>query len=123
MPLATYKLLHILGVLLIFAALGGLALTVADGATKETSSVRKLIGMTHGIGMLVVLVGGFGALARLDIQGGGLPGWIIVKLAVWLALGALITLPYRRPATARTVFWLLPVLGAVAVSMALWKPF
>ena len=43
-PYETYKVLHILGVLLAFATLGGLALTVANGATKSTSSVRRLIG-------------------------------------------------------------------------------
>jgi len=123
MPLATYKLLHILGVLVIFAALGGLALTVANGATKENSRVRRLISAAHGIGMFLVLLGGFGALARLGLPGGGLPGWIIVKLAVWLVIGGLVAVPYRKPAMALTVFWLLPVLGAVAVSMALWKPF
>jgi hypothetical protein len=35
-PYETYKVLHILGVLLAFATLGGLALTVANGATKST---------------------------------------------------------------------------------------
>jgi hypothetical protein len=80
--------------------------------------------MTHGIGTFVILLGGFGALARLNIQGGGgLPGWIIVKVVVWLAVAAIVVLPYRKPGTARLVFWALPVLGAVAVGMALWKPF
>lgn len=121
--LEVYKLLHIVGVLVTFAALGGLALTVANGATKQTSGVRKLIAMTHGIGVFVVLLGGFGALARLNVKGGSpLPGWIIVKLLVWLAVAGLVVLPYRKPETARTVFWLLPALAVVAVSMALWKP-
>ena len=121
--LQTYKLLHILGVLVVFAALGGLALTVANGATKETTAVRKPIAIAHGLGMFLILLGGFGALARLGVMhGGGLPGWVIVKLVIWLAVGAFISLPYRRPALARPVFWSLPVLGAVAVAMALWKP-
>jgi hypothetical protein len=123
-PLEPYKLLHIVGVMLAFAALGGLALTVENGATKQTSRSRKLIAMTHGIAMFLVILGGFGALARLNIShGGGLPGWIIVKLLVWLAMAAIVVLPYRKPASARAVFWALPVLGVIAVSMALWKPF
>jgi uncharacterized membrane protein len=123
-PLEPYKLLHIVGVMLAFAALGGLALTVENGATRQTSRSRKLIAMTHGIAMFLVILGGFGALARLNIShGGGLPGWIIVKLVVWLAMAAIVVLPYRKPESARAVFWALPVLGAIAVSMALWKPF
>ncbi|MCU0621220.1 MAG: hypothetical protein MUC69_06945 [Gemmatimonadales bacterium] len=120
--LETYKLVHILGALLTFAALGGLTLTVANGATKQSSGVRRLIAITHGVATFLILLGGFGALARLGIVG-GLPGWIYVKLVVWLLVAVLVVVPYRRPDLARTLFWVLPVLGTVAVSMALWKPF
>ena len=118
----TYKLLHILGVLILFAGLGGLTLTVVNGATKQTSGARKTIAMAHGIGSFVILLGGFGALARLGMHG-GLPGWILVKLAIWLVLSGLVMVPYRKPELARTIFWLLPVFAAVAIAMALWKPF
>ncbi|HEX5632284.1 MAG TPA: hypothetical protein VFX50_03615, partial [Gemmatimonadales bacterium] len=103
-------------------ALGGLLLTVANGATKQTSGVRRLIAGWHGASLFLVLLGGFGALARLN-GGGGLPGWVIVKLVLWLALAAIVALPYRRPELARPLFWLLPVVGGVAVYMALYKPF
>ena len=109
MTLETYKLLHIVAALATFAALGGLALSVANGATKQTNTTRKLIAMTHGIGTFLILLGGF--------------GWVIVKLVVWLVVAGLVAIPYRKPAAARAVFWALPVLGVVAVAMALWKPF
>lgn len=122
-PYETYKVLHILGVLLAFAALGGLALTVANGATKSTSSVRRLIAITHGVATFIILLGGFGALARLGVMHGNLPGWVLVKLACWVVLAVLVAIPYRKPALARAIFWLLPVLGGVAVVMAIYKPF
>jgi hypothetical protein len=122
-PLETYKVLHILGVLLGFATLGGLALTVANGATKSTSSVRRLIAIAHGVATFIILVGGFGALARLGVSHGSLPGWILVKLACWVVLALLVALPYRRPELARAVFWFLPVLGGIAIVMAVYKPF
>jgi hypothetical protein len=122
-PLETYKVLHILGVLLGFATLGGLALTVANGATKSTSSVRRLIAITHGVATFVILLGGFGTLARLGVSHGSLPGWILVKLACWVVLAALVALPYRRPELARAIFWFLPVLGGIAIVMAVYKPF
>ncbi len=122
-PYETYKVLHLLGVLLAFAALGGLSLTVANGATKATSSVRRLIAITHGAAMFVILLGGFGALARLGVMHGNLPGWVLVKLGCWVVLAALVAIPYRRPDLARTVFWFLPVLGVAASIMAIYKPF
>ncbi len=36
---------------------------------------------------------------------------------------ALVALPYRGPALARTVLFLLPLLGAVAAALAVYKPF
>ena len=122
-PYETYKVLHILGVLLAFATLGGLALTVANGATKSTSSVRRLIAITHGAATFIILLGGFGALARLGIMHGNLPGWVLVKLACWAVLAVLVVIPYRKPSLARPIFWFLPVLGGIAVVMAIYKPF
>jgi uncharacterized YccA/Bax inhibitor family protein len=122
-PYEVYKVLHIVGVLLTFAVLGGLALTVASGATKSTSSVRRLIAATHGAGTFIILLGGFGALARLGMtQGLGLPLWIWIKLACWVVLALVVMVPYRRPELARPVFWFLPVLGLVAVWAAIYKP-
>jgi uncharacterized membrane protein len=118
----TYKLLHILGVVILFAGLGGLTLTVVNGATKQTSGARRTIAVAHGIGVFIVLLGGFGALARLGIKD-GLPGWILVKLVIWLVVAGLVAVPYRKPELAKPIFWLLPVLAAVAIGMALWKPF
>ena len=116
-----YKVLHIVGVLLTFAVLGGLALTVANGATKSTSSVRRLIAATHGAGTFIILLGGFGALARLGMPQ-GLPLWIWIKLACWAIIAALVVVPYRRPELARPIFWFLPILGAVAAWAAIYKP-
>ena len=122
-PFETYKVLHILGALLAFAALGGLALTVANGATRTTSSVRRLVAIAHGVAMFVILLGGFGALARLGVMHGNLPGWVLIKLACWVVLAVLVAIPYRWPALARAVFWSLPVLGGIAIVMAIYKPF
>jgi hypothetical protein len=121
-PLEAYKLLHIVAVLATFAALGGLLLTVANGATKQSSAVRRLIAGWHGTTLFLVLLGGFGALARLGIED-GLPGWIWVKIAMWVVLAAIVAIPYRKPELARPLFWLLPLVGTVAVYMALYKPF
>ena len=114
LSVAAYKVAHIFGVLLVF---------VAFGAALVDGSRRKLATMTHGIGLLIVLVAGFGALARLGIHGpGGWPLWIWLKLLIWLALGAAMTVARRSPATAKALWWLLPLLGAAAAYLALFKP-
>ncbi len=119
-----YKVVHLIGIFLTLAALAGLALAAANGATKQTNPARRLIAVSHGLGLLVILVGGFGLLARLGvIHGSAFPGWVWAKLALWLAIGALVAVPYRRPDLARLVFVALPVLGGVAAWLAIYKPF
>jgi hypothetical protein len=119
-----YKVIHLIGIFLTLAGLAGLALAAANGATKHSNSARRLISVFHGLGLVVALLGGFGLLARLGVMHGGMwPGWVWAKLAIWLTLGALVALPYRRPDLARLVFIALPVLGGLASWLAIYKPF
>jgi hypothetical protein len=114
LSLAAYKVVHILGVLLVF---------VAFGAALGEGSRRKLASLTHGIGLLIVLIAGFGAMARLGISGpGSWPLWIWLKLVIWLVLGAAMIVAKRSPAAARALWWALPLLGAAAAYLALFKP-
>ncbi|MFQ5888679.1 MAG: hypothetical protein ACE5JR_01365 [Gemmatimonadota bacterium] len=117
-----YKFVHILGILLAFTALGAVSLHALNGGSRESNRSRKLVAFTFGTGMLLLLVGGFGQLAKLGM-GGGLPGWAWGKLAIWLALGALLILPYHRPDLARLTWFGAPALGALAAYLALDKPF
>ena len=77
---------------------------------------------THGTGLLISLVGGFGLLARLGLTG-GLPGWVYLKLAIWLGLGMSPILLYKRPQTAKAVWFILIVLFISAAYTARYKPF
>ena len=116
-----YKLVHLLGMFMLFTVLGGIALHAINGGTKQSNVGRKLIAALHGVALFIILLGGFGMLARLGI-GGALPGWIIFKLGIWVALPFIGMLPYRKPATARWVLVIVPVLGILAGYMALYKP-
>jgi hypothetical protein len=123
-PRDFYEILHVLGIAMIFVAIGGVAVHAANGGSKATSGTRGLVSTMHGLGALLILVGGFGMLARIGFQhGGNFPGWLWVKIAVWLVLSAVVLLPYRKPALARPFVVLLPLLAGVAVYMALYKPF
>ena len=63
-------------------------------------------------------------LARLGfLHGANFPGWLWVKILVWVILSAVVLMPYRRPGLAKPFLLLLPLLAGVAVYMALYKPF
>lgn len=112
MPYEIYRLLHILGVILVFMALGAAALHAGNGGTRDSNPSRRTVAIAHGVGLLVVLVAGFGMLAKKF--GGGLPGWVHPKLLIWLLLGAATTLLARKPGSAPVMWFLLPLLGGVA---------
>lgn len=114
-----FKVLHLLGVFLLFAALGGLVLRAYAGQTARDRAA-KLAAITHGLALVILLVTGFGMLGMLKL---GVPGWAWVKLGVWLAMGALVAVIRRSPSSAGWLWWLLPALGLVAAWLALYKPF
>lgn len=119
---SVYKIIHLIGVLMVFLALGGVATHTINGGSK-IHSWRRPIAFTHGVGLLLSLVGGFGLLARLGIVHGGLPGWVLAKLGIWVLFAVLIGVISRRPAWAKPIWPLIIVLGATAAFLAGSKPF
>lgn len=118
MPYAIYKLLHVIGLMLLFLGMGGLLL----GARSALDRAPKGTAILHGVGLFAMLVGGFGMMARLGIDWPW-PGWLIAKLGVWLAIGALPVL-VRRQLLPRGPAWLIAAaLGALAAWFAIAKPF
>lgn len=107
----TYKLIHLLGIFTLFLGLGGMFVHAAAGGEKRNPT-RGLVLTAHGLGALLLLLGGFGMLARLDVA--GLPAWLHPKLAIWVILAGAAALPYRYPSLARPMLIVLPLLGAVA---------
>jgi hypothetical protein len=123
LPYQFYKVVHIVGIALLMSALGAVALHALNGGLKRDNRARGLVAALHGVGILLVLVGGFGMLARIGFPHGALfPGWLWVKLAVWALLGAAVAVPYRRPGLSRTMLVALPLLAGLAAYMAIYKP-
>lgn len=121
MSLLFYKFFHIVAILTLFTVAGGTALYVANGGDKAGNRARSLVGVLHGLALVVALISGFGLLARLQLGFDSL--WIWGKLLLWLAFGVLVTLPYRYPSLGKPFLWILPLLGALAAYLALYKPF
>ncbi|MCG8459477.1 MAG: hypothetical protein MI919_24630, partial [Holophagales bacterium] len=78
MSYMTYKVLHLLGVFFLAFSVGGMILASLATRSDLPAGVRKLAAITHGIALVILLVTGFGALAKLGITG-GIPGWVWAK--------------------------------------------
>lgn len=118
-----YKVVHLLGMFMLFTVLGGIALHAVNGGTRQSNTGRRLVAIMHGLALFVILLGGFGMLARLGLVTGMLPGWVLAKLAIWIVLPVLGMMAYRKPAAAKALLVAMPVLGGLAAWIALYKPF
>ena len=120
-----YKVIHLLGIVTLFLTIGGAAfLGLAIGKTtsaEDEKSLRKLLSILHGVAMLIILVAGFGLMARLGMMGGW-PTWIYGKIALWLAFGASVGVLKKKPESGRMWIVLAPVLGATAAYLAVAHP-
>ncbi|MEQ9367165.1 MAG: hypothetical protein RIF32_23230 [Leptospirales bacterium] len=116
-----YKFIHLAGILMIFFSLGGVVMHVANGGSRD-NTFRKIAAITHGIGMVLVLVAGFGMLARLGIHWPW-PGWITAKLLLWLLFGAALGLIYRFANHARLLWYITLALAILTVYLVIFKPF
>ncbi|MEI6739688.1 MAG: hypothetical protein WCK74_05180 [Gemmatimonadaceae bacterium] len=121
-PRDIYEIIHIIGIAMLFAAIGGVAIHAANGGSKANTSTRGFMAALFGTGSFLILLGGFGMMARLGIVRGMPPGWILVKMVIWLVLSAIVLVPYRKPALAKPFAILLPLLAGLAVYMAVYKP-
>ncbi len=116
-----YKIMHLLGLVLLFSGLVGL-LTVKMTGGKVEGSTKSLVFASHGIGLVLLLVGGFGLMARLQLTQ-AMPNWIYVKLAVWLFMGGAIGLVKRKGHIGWPLFLSLILFFLIAAYFAVYKPF
>lgn len=116
-----YKVLHIASVMGLFVALGALAV-LANHADADKAKRRPFV-IAHGVAMVLIIVAGFGALARLGMpQPASWPAWVWAKVAIWLLFGGALT-AIRQARTSATVWVVvLPLLGLLAAYLAVAKP-
>ena len=117
-----YKIIHLLGMFGMFLSFGGLLMYVVGGGLKSEFAHRKLVAASHGISLFLILLGGFGMAARLQLHTDW-PLWVWIKLGIWVLFGAALAIPYRVPALAKPLWFALPILGAFTAYIVIMKPF
>lgn len=105
----TYKTIHFTALAMVLLSLGAAMLHHGTGLSK------RWISASHGIGLLLLLISGFGMLAKLGLT--PYAGWVGGKVALWLFLGGCLALIPRLRKQA-PVLWI-AVLAAVAIAAQL----
>lgn len=118
MPYTIYKLLHFIGIFAIYLGYGGLIFRAALGS--DDKGLRKFGAISSGIGLFLVLLGGFGMMARLGYS--YTSGWLFIKLIVFVILGGMVALINRKPELNKVWFFLILFLGALASYAGIFKP-
>ena len=120
MSYLTLKIIHLAGLALTFMGLAGVL--ASSAAEASIPAIRRLFMISHGVGLVILLVTGFTLALQLGI-GKNLPGWIWGKVVIWLLAGGSVAAARRlcRFQVPMMVWFL--ALVAVAAWLALYKPF
>ena len=124
---SVYKLLHLIGIFSLFLAVGSVLGRNLDVDSNKSSSGHlkvqksKWSAPLHGVGLLLIIVSGFGMAAKLGIMR-TLPTWMTGKLLIWVILGSSLTLAKRKLIPAPILALILIALGGLAAYLGLWKP-
>lgn len=104
-----YYVLHVLAGFMV------VAFTFQACAAPDPARRRPTL-IVSGILSLLMLVGGFGLLAR---QGHGWELWVLIKLGCWVGLSALVGFAFRKPGAALG----LKLLAAAFAGLAIWAVY
>lgn len=121
MSYSFYSFLHILSVLVVGMSLAITAVHISNGGTKQNLKNRKLLSIAHGVSLLILLVAGFGLMARAGFQFSS-SHWIHVKLLCWLLLGAYPLYLYKKWIPQKLALIGFFAVMTVAVYFVVFKP-
>jgi hypothetical protein len=117
MSLEFYQVLHVTGLVLLMLGLGGTLLAPPDTKTRTAK-------MLHGAGALVMLIAGFGLMAKRGMGAPHLwPAWLILKMVIWLAIAVALPLLVSAKKVPRPAGWVIvAALAFAAAWLAFMKP-
>ena len=105
----TYKIIHYVGIFTLMMSLGSMF-----------TKYNKCAVIGHGVGLLLIVLGGFGMQAKLGLD---FNGWLIAKLVIWLFFGASVVLAKREILKGSTAWIVMIALASTAAYLGLMKPF
>jgi len=119
MSLDVYRALHVAGLTMIMLGFGAILF-----GPKDQPRPRVAMAL-HGAGVLVMIVAGFGMMAKSDppiMAPDSWQAWLILKMVIWVGIAALPTL-IRAGTVPRRVAWIvIVVLAATAAWLAAARP-
>jgi uncharacterized membrane protein len=122
--LETYKLVHLAGAFAVTMAYGGLGMWAMNEKDESENQYQKLGMISHGVGQLAILIGGFGMLANMYADSPFSQGWVHLKLLIWLLLGGGLTFLKKKPQYAKEIliaaFVLILLAGSIGVNHYKW---
>ena len=110
MDLITLKVVHLAGVIVLFSSLGAILL---GGSYKKSAT------MLHGISLIFILLIGFAMLKKPPMD----QYWWMVKLGLWLFMGAAPALAKRKILPNFVILTLCIISAVFASWLGLVKPF
>lgn len=113
MTLEFYKFIHLIS---IFAVIFSFGLMI--GHYKNSGKKNKYYNIIHGISIALILISGFGMLARLSIHWPW-PLWVGIKTFVWIAFGGIVVLFRKKPCSLMGLVSIL-LLGGLAIFSAIY---
>lgn len=119
MSYSFYKIWHVLGIVTLFLGFGWLLLSAQLQKWKELKRTGLIL---HGVGLVSILISGFGLAARLDMIKALAP-WVHVKITIWVILGLMVIFTKRLHKFTIINLALLIGLAFLAAFMAVTKPF
>ncbi len=111
-----FKFAHLIGLMMVFTGIGGY---IAMSSTTD-SEKRRLFGILHGVGLMLLLLAGFGFLGVAKM---GTPAWAWLKTVIWLGLGAFPVLAKRRLLSEPALVIIALALGGASAWLGLFKSF
>jgi hypothetical protein len=120
MSYPTLKVIHLVALALTF--MGSAGVLAVNAASPGPSVTRRIFAISHGLGLILLLITGFLLLMQLGI-GKNLPGWVWGKVIIWLFAGASATLVRRFSKFPVPMLVYLAALVGLGAWLALYKPF
>jgi len=108
-----YKVIHLAGIMGLFSAMGAV---IAGMCT----SCKKMGMILHGVSLLLILISGFGMIAKF---GYGMGGWVYAKIVIFIILGALPAFAKKEKFPKPVAMGILLFCGIAAAYLGVKKPF